>query len=226
LELMTTPAGAVQVGWLGGPATRTATTPTLVLLHGYGATERDLMSMLPVVGMMLPGVTARVLGIRGFYDVVHRGRSGHSWFPGAVATQPPDDEIAAVGDRIVAMVAEHTDSAVWLGFSQGMCAAMTAIRRRPELCRGLVALSGFSWAAPQPGDAAMAAAVRTGGGVPAFYGRDPADPAIPGYASAWALEFLRDHTRLTERSYPGMGHSLSMPEITDVVRFLRPLLAG
>ena len=47
-----------------------------------------------------------------------------------------------------------------------------------------------------------------------------------GYASAWALEYLRDHTRLTERSYPGMGHSLSMPEIADVVRFLRPLLAG
>lgn len=223
---MTIPAGTVQVGWLGPPAAPTATTPTLVLLHGYGATERDLMSMLPVVGMMLPGLTARVLGIRGFYDVVHRGRSGHSWFPGAVATQPPDDEIAAVGDRIAAMVAEHTDSAVWLGFSQGMCAAMTAVRRRPELCRGLVALSGFSWAAPQPGDAAMAAAVRSGGGIPAFYGRDPADPAIPGYASAWALDFLRDHTRLTERSYPGMGHSLSMPEITDVVRFLRPLLTG
>jgi phospholipase/carboxylesterase len=216
-------AGTVQIGRIGRPA---ATAPTLVVLHGYGADERDLMTMLPVLGMMLPGVDAQVLGIRGFYDVIHRGRSGHSWFPGAVATQPPDDEIAAVGDRIVTMVDEHTDRAVWLGFSQGMCAAMTAVRRRPTLCSGLIALSGFSWAAPQPGDATMAAAVRAGRGIPAFYGRDPKDPAIPGYASAWALDFLREHTDLTERSYPGMGHSLSMPEITDVVSFLRPLLRG
>lgn len=223
MDTMTIPAGTVQVGRIGRPG---PDAPTLVVLHGYGANERDLMSMLPVLGAMLPGVTATVLGIRGFYDVIHRGRSGHSWFPGAVATPPPADGIAAVGDRIVDMVTGHTDAAVWLGFSQGMCAAMTAIRRRPTVCRGLIALSGFSWVAPQPGDAAMAAAVRSGGGIPTFYGRDPADPAIPGYASAWALEFLREHTRLTERSYPGMGHSLSMPEIVDVVGFLRPLLAG
>ncbi len=221
MDSMSSPAGTVQVGRIGRP---TADAPTLVVLHGYGSHERDLMGMLPVLGMLLPGIDARVLGIRGFYDVVHRGRSGHSWFPGAVATQPPDAEIAAVGDRIVDLVADHTDAAVWLGFSQGMCAAITAVRRRPELCRGLVALSGFTWAAPQPGDATMAAAVRSGGGIPTFYGRDPADPAIPGYASAFALDFLRDHTRLTERSYPGMGHSLSMPEIGDVVGFLRPLL--
>lgn len=223
MDPMSTSAGTVQVGRIGRPA---ASSPTLVVLHGYGADQSDLMTMLPVLGMMLPGVDAQVLGIRGFYDVVHRGRSGHSWFPGAVATQPPDEEIAAVGDRIVSMVTAHTESAVWLGFSQGMCAAMTAVRRRPELCRGLVALSGFSWPAPQPGDAAMGAAVRAGEGIPAFYGRDPQDPAIPGHASAWALAFLRDHTRLTERSYPGMGHSLSMPEIGDVVGFLRPLLAA
>lgn len=218
---MSTPAGTVQVGRIGRPG---PSSPTMVVLHGYGANERDLMGMLPVLGMMLPGVDAQILGIRGFYDVVHRGRSGHSWFPGAVDTQPPDDQIAAVGDRILTMVTEHTDRAVWLGFSQGMCAAMTAVRRRPQVCAGLVALSGFSWAAGQPGDASMAAAVRAGRGIPAFYGRDPADPAIPGYASAWALDFLRDHTALTARSYPGMGHSLSMPEIADVVGFLRPLL--
>ena len=218
---MSTPAGTVQVGRIGRPA---ADAPTLVVLHGYGSREGDLMGMLPVLGMLLPGTDARVLGIRGFYDVVHRGRSGHSWFPGPVATQPPDAEIAAVGDRIVDLVAAHTDAAVWLGFSQGMCAAITAVRRRPDLCRGLVALSGFTWAAPQPGDAAMAAAVRAGGGIPAFYGADPADPAVPGYASTFARDFLRDHTRLTERLYPGMGHSLSMPEVVDVVGFLRPLL--
>ena len=49
---MSTPAGTVQVGRIGRPA---PAPPTLVVLHGYGADERDLMTMLPVLGMMLPG---------------------------------------------------------------------------------------------------------------------------------------------------------------------------
>ena len=221
---MTATTGIVELGRLGAPRPDDRTVPTLVVLHGYGSNERDLMSMLPVMGMLLPGVHVNVIAIRGFYPVQHRGRHGFSWFPGSVAAQPVDADIATVADRIAHIVAEHTDRAVWLGFSQGMCAAISVLRRRPELVTGLVALSGFSWSGRQPADSALAAEVRAGRGIPAFYGRDPADPAIPPFASAWALDFLRNHTRLQERSYPGMGHSLSLPEIGDVVGFLRPLL--
>lgn len=222
---MTTTAETVEIGWLGASRPAGVAGPALVVLHGYGANERDLMTMLPVLGMLLPGVSAKVIAVRGFYPVQHRGRRGYSWFPGAVATQPPAAEIALVADRVAELVAQHTERAVWLGFSQGMCTAMTVLRRRPHLVAGLVALSGFSWDAGQPADDSLAAAVADGRGVPAFYGRDPADPAIPPYASAWALDYLRTHTRLEEHSYPGMGHSLSMPEIGDVVGFLRPLLS-
>lgn len=214
----------VRVGWLGSARPEDRTGPTLVVLHGYGANEQDLMSMLPVLGMLMPGVSAKILAVRGFYPVRHRGRDGFSWFPGTVDAQPSDDDIAEIADRIAALVTVHADRAVWLGFSQGMCAAITVLRRRPWLVDAVVALSGFSWPSPQPADAALAASARTQRAIPAFYGRDPADPAIPTFASAWALDFLRAHTRLTERSYLGIGHSLSLPEIGDVVDFIRPHL--
>ena len=212
----------VEVRRLGEPqSSRSAA--TLVLLHGYGSNERDLLSVLPVVQALLPGVHATVLAVRGAFPVAGRS-DGFSWFPGDVWVQPTAGQIAAAADRIADVVAAHTDQAVWLGFSQGMCAAITVLRRRPDLVQALVALSGFSFDVDQPGDERLARSVAAGRGVPAFYGRDPADPAIPGFASAWALRYLRTHTALQERSYPRMGHSLSMPEIADVLRFLDPFL--
>lgn len=217
--------GVVQVGWLGKPTAPGAEPPTLVFLHGYGSNEQDLISAVPVVSALLPGVSAKVLAVRGFHDVP--GQPGrYSWFPGQVWVQPPAAQIGETADRLADLVAQHTDTAVWLGFSQGMCAAITVLRRRPQAVRALVALSSFSFDVDQPGDPRLAAETATGQGVPAFYGCDPADPAIPPFASAWALEFLRAHTDLREHSYPGMGHSLSMQEIGDVVQFLRPLLAN
>ena len=89
----------------------------------------------------------------------------------------------------------------------------------------IVATAAHSIGRPSAdGDTQLARDAAAGRGVPTFYGRDPADPAIPAFASAWALRYLRAHTDLLERSYPGLGHSLSMPEIADVVAFLAPLL--
>jgi phospholipase/carboxylesterase len=217
--------GVMQIGWLGEPGRDGEHLPTLVLLHGYGSNENDLISAMPVVSAFLPDIRAEVLAVRGFFPIPGRP-GGYSWFPGNAWEQPSAQRIAATADRIAGLVRERSESAVFLGFSQGMCAAITVLRRFPRLVRGLVALSGFSFDADQPGDQWLADEVRAGRGLPAFYGWDPADPAIPGYASAWALQFLRTHTALEEKTYPGMGHSLSMDEIGDVVNFLRPLIVS
>lgn len=193
------------------------------MLHGYGANESDLIGLLPMIGGFLPGVTAKVLAVRGFFPIAERP-GGRSWFPGSVMQQPSATAIAETADRLVDVVGQHSTGAVWLGFSQGMGAAIAVLRRRPELVRGLVGLSGFTFAAAQPGDARLLAAVAADDGVPAFYGRDPHDPIIPGPVGDWALDFLRQHTALTERSYPGMGHSVSPQEIADLAGFLTPLL--
>lgn len=212
----------MEVRWLGN-GKAVANPPTLVLLHGYGSSELELVSALPVVEAFLPAVDAKVLAVRGFFPIAGRP-DRYSWFPGDVWVQPPPAELARVADRIADAVAEHADSALWLGFSQGMCAAVTVMRRHPEMVDALVALSGFSFDVDQPGDERLARDAAAGRGVPTFYGRDPADPAIPAFASAWVLRYLRTHTALQEHTYPDMGHSLSFPEIADVITFLEPLL--
>ncbi|WP_196073265.1 alpha/beta hydrolase [Nakamurella alba] len=221
---MTTAPASTALSWIGpGRDDAARDAPTLVVLHGYGSSEAQMIALSPLLGMFL-GRSARVIAVRGEYPAP--GRRGFSWYPGDRYSQPPDADIAAVADRVAAAVQEHSDRAVWLGFSQGMCTAITVLRRRPELVSALVALSGFSFDAPQPGDPQLARDAAAGRGVPCFYGRDPTDPAIPGFAAEWARRFLADHTALEEHSYPGMGHSLSPVEIADVVPFLRQHLAS
>ncbi|HEY4993510.1 MAG TPA: hypothetical protein VII33_15660 [Nakamurella sp.] len=212
-----------EIAWIGTPRPDERNVPTLVLLHGYGSNERDLISLVPAMQMFLPGITARVIAVRADHQAPGRPR-GYSWFPGSVTMQPSDAAIGRTADRVAAVIRRHTGRSVVLGFSQGMATAITVMRRHPDLVSGLVGLSGFMFDDNHPGDAALAVGAAAGSGVPAFAGYDPADPIIPSIANRWALTFLRTHTDLQERSYPGMGHSVSMDEIRDLARFLRTLL--
>lgn len=205
--------------WLGRPRPDDPTVPTLVLLHGYGSSENDMVAVLPAVGLFLAGVTARVLAIRGPYPAT--GRRGFAWFPGPLLEQPPLADIARTGELIARVIRRHATSALLMGFSQGMAAAITTMRRHPDLVDALVGLSGYLYDDDHPGDHQLEMMAASGHGVPAFVGYDPQDPRVPGPALRHAVAFLRDHSALEERTYLGMGHSISMPEITDVARFLR-----
>jgi len=213
-----------EIAWLGTPQPDDRRVPTLILLHGYGSNEKDLISLVPAMQMFLPGITAKVIAVRASHQAPGRPR-GYSWFPGPVMIQPGDTAIGETADRVAAIIRRHTSRAVVLGFSQGMCTAITVLRRHPELVSGLVALSGFMFDDDHRGDAHLAVSTATGTGVPAFAGYDPADPVIPAVANRWALTFLRTHTDLHEHTYPGMGHSVSLDEIADVTKFLRIVLA-
>jgi phospholipase/carboxylesterase len=173
--------------------------------------------------VFLPGITVRVIAVRASHPAPGRSR-GYSWFPGSVFVQPSTAAIGETADRVAQLIRSYTERAVVLGFSQGMCTAVTVLRRHPDLVTGLVGLSGFMFDDDHPGDARLAVDAATGTGVPAFVGYDPADRMIPSIANRWALTFLRTHADLEEHSYPGMGHSVSMNEIQDLTKFLRDVL--
>lgn len=217
--------------WLGpARAADDPATPLLVLLHGYGSHEGHMLALAPALQMFLPGVSARVLAVRGSFPATERRLAGGSaWFPGPLMEQPPAADIALVADRVAAAIRTHAaprGPVVVAGFSQGMCTAITVLRRHPSLITGLVGLSGYLYDTVEPGDAELAVRATAGHGVPAFVGYDPADPRVPAVARQWAVDFLRTHTALTERTYPGMGHSVAPAEVMDVAGFLRSLLTG
>lgn len=208
--------------------------PALVVLHGYGASERDLVDLLPYLGHPGEAYFLRAplaLSPSGEAAPPTPGQAawGWAWFPlvlqPGVLTARPED-IAAGTDALITWLTEHLAGreVILLGFSQGGAMAVEVLRAAPPDLRGrlraLVLLSGFVAGDRGDQDAVLDGAPR----VPVFFGHGGADVVIPRPLSAASSAWLAKHTGLTEREYPGLPHAVDAAELSDVRAFLNHAL--
>ncbi|QXT62486.1 alpha/beta hydrolase [Tessaracoccus palaemonis] len=178
-----------------------------VLLHGFGADERDLATIGEA--LYLPWISPRApLPVQG---------GGAAWFN---LGYPSDvDEVTAATEALWALLDEVLDPATRIlavGFSQGGLMATQLLRTRPERIAGTVILSGFLLDAEQPADAQLAESRP-----PVFYGRGELDRIIPPQAVSGLLDWLPGHADATVFAYPGLEHGTSSTEMQDLTDFLR-----
>jgi len=194
--------------------------PTILALHGWGASAHDLLGLAPV----LLGGEALVLCPQGPVAFeAGPGAVGHGWFP-IEPGRPPDPAAFEKGDAALrgfldaAVDAYPVDPRrlVALGFSQGGVMAYALALREPARFAGLVALS--SWlpdalarpVAGTPGLDALPALVVHGT-------RDPLLPIERGRASRDALQCLGVPT--TYREYE-MEHEIRPEALRAIVEWL------
>lgn len=199
------------VRWSAAPAER-AGRPLLVLLHGYGSHEGDLFGLVPYLPPEFVVASVRAPLAPPFPS------PGWSWYPieGLQIRDPA--AVTAAAEAFVAWLdrAAGAETPVGLlGFSQGGSISLQAMRVRPERFAFAVNLSGFVAEGELPGDAALAARRP-----PVFWGRGALDDVIPPALVAHSVEWLPAHVELSGRVYPGLGHSVSEPELADVRTFL------
>lgn len=125
--------------------------PTILALHGFGASAHDLLGIAPIVNQVVPGDDVLFLCPQGPIELEPApGQRGYAWFPlsGGGEIEPP----ALVGARGVLeafvedaleMYPVDPERLVVMGFSQGGVMAYDLALGRPERFRALVALS--SW---------------------------------------------------------------------------------
>src|SRR5512139_402270 len=126
--------------------------PLLLLLHGIGADEEDL---LPLALLVEPRLL--VISVRAPHPAEPMG---HRWYAIDWSATPPrgdPGEIVASRDLLARFVEETTalhgadPSRVFLfGFSQGAIMALALLLARPELVRGVIAHSGRLARLPGP----------------------------------------------------------------------------
>lgn len=125
--------------------------PTIVAIHGWGASAHDLLGLAP----MLHDGKALVLCPQGSVQVpVGPGMMGYGWFP-LLLNRPADPEAFKAGaDRLRAFIDQSLErypidreKLVLLGFSQGGVMGYELALREPKRFSGLAALS--SWF-PEP----------------------------------------------------------------------------
>lgn len=206
------------------PRTASATPPLLVLLHGIGGDENDLLRLAPHVDARF-----RVVSLRA----PRRYGPGYSWFQIDVRAngtiRPRADQaraavvdlarwLAAAPDRLAT---DPTHTYV-LGFSQGAMMAVGLVRAHPEQLAGAVVLSGSS-----AGDVFAVSAPRAlVGRVPIFVGHGTADDVLPiAHGREIREAFGELTTDLTYREYP-IAHGVDEDEMRDVSAWLTERLDG
>lgn len=184
----------------------------LVMLHGYGSHERDLVDLAPWLPDDLTIVSLRApIDLGGGYSWMNLEGTRQQQVDGGV------EAARAVLDWLDAFIASWGTpvSTSLLGFSQGAGVSTELLRLAPDRFESAVVLSGMSLPGDRPGDAALAARRP-----PVFWGRDLEDPVIPEAFIDQTLIWLPEHSTLTERLYPGIGHGVSSAELADVSAFL------
>jgi phospholipase/carboxylesterase len=192
--------------WSASEAER-AGRPTLILLHGHRMDERvgfELRHHLPAE-LVFASVRAPREARGG----------GYAWFPmdDSFSLEAIDHSAAAVLSWLDSVT---TDGPVGvLGFSQGVATAFQMVRRDPARFAYAVNLSGGVVPFPGRGDAAL-----TARRLPVFWGRGDQDRVIPAVLVESTRWWLRRHTDLTERVYPGLSHNVSPAELADLAAFV------
>jgi phospholipase/carboxylesterase len=187
-----------------------ADAPIVLLLHGLGSHENDLVGLVP----FLP-TDFEYVSLRG----IHRYVQGFAWFDMPVDPQRPEAieaSAAAVERWIAARTAAGRRVAGAIGFSQGGALALQLLRRDAHALDWIVQLSGFPFPAAMPGDAALAA-VRP----PALWGHGGADPLYDEEREQSVREFMSAHTALEEERRPHLGHAVDEIELRAIAAFLR-----
>ncbi|MEV8368729.1 alpha/beta hydrolase-fold protein [Microbacterium sp. NPDC064584] len=200
--------------WSADAADR-AGRPLLVLLHGYGADERDLFGLVPY----LPPAFA-VAAVRAPLTPPFPA-PGHSWYPIEGLQNRDPRHVTDAASALIAWLdgtAPGVDVGL-LGFSQGAAVALQAMRLQPERFAFAVTLSGYVTPGELPGDTALAERRP-----PVFWGRGTRDDVIPAFLVEHTVAWLPEHAELSGRVYPGLTHSVSEGELDDVRVFLEKQL--
>jgi phospholipase/carboxylesterase len=204
-----------QVLTAGAPLDRARA--AAIMLHGRGGSAEDILA----------------LGAEfGFSDIAYLApqAANHSWYPYSFLTPFAQNEphlsnaLATVGAAFDHLARAGLSAArvALIGFSQGGCVALEYVARNARrygavagLSAGLIGPPGSARA--YPGSLA---------GTPAFLGCSDVDGHIPLARVHESRDVLgKLGADVTERIYPGMGHTVNADEIEQIVKLLAGLKA-
>jgi predicted esterase len=184
----------------------------MIMLHGRGADAADIIGLSEVIGRP---------------EVIYLApeAAGHTWYPTSFLAPVERNEpgrtsalgvIAGLIGRLGAAKLAPEQIAL-LGFSQGACLSLEFAARNPRRYGAVFGLSGgLIGETIDPDDYPGSLE-----GTPAFIGCSDIDPHIPLERVRESAAIMRRlGAEVSEKIYPGMGHTIVEDEIIEVRRIL------
>jgi phospholipase/carboxylesterase len=184
----------------------------LIMVHGRGGSAEDILSL------------ADALPVDDYALLAPRA-AAHSWYPYSFMAPLSSNEpwlSSALG--VLKQLVTHihasgiaAENTWFLGFSQGACLILEYLARNAMRYGGAVAFTGgFIGDQVYPehykGDFA---------GTPVFIGTGDPDPHVPLQRVHDTVTFLKGmNAVVTEKVYPGMGHTISGDELRQASRLV------
>lgn len=192
--------------------------PTVIMLHGRGADEEDLIGLSSYHDQRL-----MILSVRAPFP--YPG-GGFTWYDaGAIGTPEPAmfrssyEKLAQFVDDALAHYPVDRERLYLLGFSMGTVMSYALSLTKPELFRGVVAHSGYV-----PEGTALTFRWQQLAHLHYFIAHGSADPVIPVEFARHASElFSASNAAIVYREYP-MGHEINQQSVSDSAAFLGGLV--
>ena len=184
----------------------------MVMIHGRGATARDILTLAPELD--LPG-----------WAFLAPQAAGDTWYPYPFTALIEQNEpwlssaLAVVGEVLVRIAAGGIPSerTVLLGFSQGACLTLEYAARNARRYGGVAGLSG-GLIGPDGAERDDRGSLE---GTPVFLGCSDKDPHIPAERVRQAARTLEGlGAEVTTLLYPNLGHAVNGDEIEQVRRIM------
>jgi phospholipase/carboxylesterase len=186
----------------------------MILVHSRGATAESILTLTQEVDQL------------GFAYLAPQA-AGNTWYPYSFMSPLTDNEphlssalatLAALVDQL-AEAGFPSEKVMLVGFSQGDCLSLEFVARHARRYGGVAGLSG-GLIGPDDTPRDYAGSLD---GTPIFLGCSDADFHIPKERVHHSAEVLRKlGGKVTERLYPGMGHTVN----EDELEFVRGMMAG
>ncbi len=180
----------------------------MIMVHGRNASPNNILDFVPA--LQHPDFT-----------YLAPAAAGNTWYPLSFMAEIERNEpgitsgIEVIHELIALALAQGVaaERILLLGFSQGGCLALTAAYRRGIPLGGVVGLSGGLIGPPGtqwPSNGTLK-------GMTVFLGCSDVDSHIPRARVGETAEVFRGlDADVTERIYPGMGHTVNEDEIAFV----------
>jgi phospholipase/carboxylesterase len=192
---------------------------TLVLLHGYGADQNDL---LPLAHELDPAL--RAVSLQAPHSL---GGSARAWFnlqqtPRGFAYDKAEVEaaLALAAEAVEEIGRTAGERPLLLGFSQGAALALSVALTRPGLVRGVLSFSGLPPSLDED-KLGPAAELR---GLPVFAAHGQVDPLIPLEMGRLLRGALVEKGLAVEWHEYAMGHQVIEQELLDARSWMAGVL--
>jgi len=198
--------------------------PLLVLLHGVGSNEDDLIGLAPYVDGRFLIVSLRApltLGPGSFgWFAIERTATGISYDEADAARGQAAAERAI--EELVTVYDADPERVYLMGFSQGAIMSLGIGTSHPEKIAGAVIMSGRLL----PNAAAKAAEPDRLAGLPIIVVHGTYDTVLPIESGRQINAYLKSTpVDLTYREYP-MSHTVSQESLDDIAKWLTEHLDG